>query len=112
MNGQYEEYPTEHGADGSVSSRSRLLGVTFYWDGAASFDVLDPVTGRTIDKRAAAEAQAQAEQAARIVAEARADSEREARAVAEARADSEREARAAAEARIRELEDQLGGQDT
>ena len=112
VNGQYEEYPTEHGADGSVSSRSRLLGVTFYWDGSASFDVLDPVTGRTIDKRAAAEAQAQAEQAARIVAEARADSEREARTAAEARADSEREARAAAEARIRELEDQLGGQDT
>ena len=112
VNGQYEEYPAEYGADGSVSSRSQLLGVTFYWDGAASFDVLDPVTGRTIDKRAAAEARAQAEQAARIVAEARADSEREARAAAEAQANSEREARAAAEARIRELEERLGGQNT
>ena len=84
VNGEYEEYPLEYGADGSVRARSELLGVVFYWDGRQEFDVLDPATGLTIDKRVAAEARAQAEQAERIVAEARADAEQAARITAEA----------------------------
>ena len=52
---RYEEYPVESGADGSARSHSELLDVVFAWDGA-EFDVLDPATGLTIDKRAAAEA--------------------------------------------------------
>ena len=114
VNRQYEEYPVEYGVDASMSGRSELLGVTFYWDGAASFDVLDPATGRTIDKRVAAEARAQAEQAARIVAEARADNEQaranneQARANNEqARANNEQARADAAEARIRELLEKL-----
>ena len=51
----YREYPVESGADGSARGYSELLDVVFAWNGA-EFDVLDPVTGLTIDKRAAAEA--------------------------------------------------------
>ena len=72
------------GEDGSARGRSELLDVVFYWDGQREFDVLDPLTGLTIDKRAAAEARAQAEQASRIVAEARAEAEQAARIAAEA----------------------------
>ena len=75
VDGQYEEYELELGEDGSARGHSELLEVVFYWDGQREFDVLDPVTGQTIDKRVAAEARAQAEQAARIVAEARAEAE-------------------------------------
>ena len=93
VNGEYEEYPPEYGAGGSERGYSELLDVAFAWDGAQEFDVLDPATGQTIDKRAAAEAQAHAEQAARIVAEAQRE--------------VERQARVAAEARVRELEERL-----
>ena len=107
VNGQYVEYPANIAVDGSIGSRSELLGVTFHWDGAASFDVLDPATGRTIDKRVAAEARAQAEQAARIVAEARADNEQARANNEQARADAEQARADAAEARIRELVEKL-----
>ncbi|MDE2785816.1 MAG: Uma2 family endonuclease [Chloroflexota bacterium] len=90
---QYEEYPLEHRSDGSERSYSELLGVVFYWDGGQEFDLLDPATGLTIDKRAAAEAQATA-------MEAELRLEREARI-------TEQVARAAAEARVRELEERL-----
>ena len=100
VDGEYEEYPLEHGSDGSERSYSELLEVVFYWDGGQQFDALDPATGLTIDKRAATESRA-------IVAETELSLEREARAAAEARADREREARAVAEARVRELEKQL-----
>ena len=93
---QYEEYPLERRSDGSERSYSELLEAVFYWDGGQEFDLLDPATGLTIDKRTAAEAQATA-------MEAELRLEREART-------AEREARIAAEARIRELEDRL--QDT
>ena len=83
---QYEEYPLERRSDGSEQSYSELLEVVFYWDGGQEFDLLDPATGLTIDKRTAAEAQATA-----IEAELR----------------LEREARIAAEARVRELEERL-----
>ncbi len=86
---QYEEYPLERRSDGSERSYSELLDAVFYWDGGQEFDLLDPATGLTIDKRAAAEAQATA---------------------MEAELRLERAARLAAEARIRELEERL--QDT
>lgn len=69
VNGQYEEYPPEYGADGSMRSRSELLDVVFHWDGE-EFDALDPATGLTIDKRAAAEARADLAETRAIVAEA------------------------------------------
>ena len=93
VNGEYEEYPVERGEDGSKRSYSELLEVVFYWDGGQEFDALDPSTGITIDKRAAAESRA-------TVAEAELSLEREARVAEQVRAD-------AAEARARELEEQL-----
>ena len=86
VNGEYEEYPVEPGPDGSERSYSELLGVVFSRNSAGEYDALDPATGRTIDKRAVAEARA---------------------TVAEAELRLEREARIAAEARIRELEERL-----
>ena len=100
VNGEYEEYPPEHGEGGSARSHSELLGVLFAWDGVGEYDVLDPATGLTIDKRTAAETQAAVAEVERAAAEARA-------AAAEAQRDAERQARAAAEARVRELEEQL-----
>ena len=86
VNGQYEEYPLEHGSDGSERSYSGLLGVVFSRNISGEYDVLDPATGVTIDKRTAAEAQATA---------------------MEAELRLERSARLAAEVRIRELEERL-----
>ncbi len=73
VNGQYEEYGLQYGDDASARGHSELLDVVFYWDGEELFDVLDPATGMTIDKRVAAEARANAEQARAAAAEARAD---------------------------------------
>ena len=81
VNGEYEEYPPEYGEGGQERGYSELLDVVFAWDGRQEFDVLDPATGLTIDKRVAAEARA---------------------AAAEDQAE-------AAEARIRELEERLRG---
>ena len=96
VNGQYAEYDPEYGEDGWERRASELLGVVFSWDGAA-FDMLDPATGVTIDKRVAAEARVAA-------AEDQLDAEQQARITAEARAD-------AAEARLRELEERFGQQE-
>ena len=93
VDGKYEEYPPERRSDGSERSYSELLEVVFYWDGVQEFDVLDPATGVTIDKRTAAEAQA-------TLVEAELRLEREARI-------AEQAARIAAEARVRELEERL-----
>ena len=68
--GRYEEYELQYGGDASVRGHSELLDVVFYWDGEELFDVLDPATGLTIDKRVAAEARANAEQARADAAEA------------------------------------------
>ena len=100
VDGQYEEYELELGDDGSTRGHSELLEVVFCWDGRQEFDVLDPATGLTIDKRVAVEAQAQAEQTARIQAEAQAQAEQTARIQAEARAD-------AAEAELARLREQI-----
>ena len=82
VDGRYVEYETVVGPDGSMQAHSELLGVDFYWDGVGNFDVLDPATGRTIDRYVSA---------------------REAQLAAEAHA-------AAAEERIRELEARLDQQ--
>ena len=102
--GQYEEYELQYGDDGSVRGHSELLDVVFYWNGDDLFDVLDPSTGLTIDKRAAAEAQADAAETRAIVAEAELNIEQSARSQAENRAN-------AAEAELARLRAQLGGQD-
>ena len=103
VNGDYEEYPSEYGGDGSVRSHSELLDVVFYWNGE-EFDALDPATGMTIDKRAAAEARADTAEARAIVAEAALNLEQAARSQAETRAD-------AAEAELSRLREQLRGQE-
>ena len=103
----YVPYEVRTEADGSVTSHSELLDLIFSWDESGGFDLLDPVTGRTIDK-------AVIERVARLIAEAGENAEREARLGAEARADTEREARMAeqaareaAEAQLRALQDEL-----
>ena len=103
----YQPYEVHAEADGSVTSHSELLDLIFSWDKAGGFDLLDPVTRRTIDKVVI-------ERGARLVAEAGENAEREARLAAEARADAEREARLAeqsarevAEAQLRALQDEL-----
>ena len=103
----YVQYEVRTEADGSVTSYSELLDLVFSWDEAGGFDLLDPVTRRTIDKVVI-------ERAARLIAEAGENAEREARLAAEARADAEREARLAeqsareaAEAQLRALQDEL-----
>ena len=78
VEGEYRPYDLQVDSDGSVRGYSELLDLEFYWDGEA-FDVLDPQTGKTIDKF-------------RL--------EREARLAAEAR---EQELRLASESREREL---------
>ena len=102
--GRYEEYPLQYGDDGSVRGQSELLDVVFYWDGEELFDVLDPATGLTIDKRVAAEARADREQEARVVAEAALNIEQAARSQAEARAN-------AAEAELARLRERLRGRE-
>ena len=77
VEGEYQSFDLQIGDDNSVKAYSELLDVDFYWDGQ-EFDVLDSVTGKTIDKREVAEARADAELEARLV-------EREARLAAEAR---------------------------
>ena len=59
---EYQPHDLEVSEDGSVRGYSELLGVVFSWDGR-EFDVLNPATGRTIDKRVAAEARAEAAEA-------------------------------------------------
>ena len=91
IDGEYQPYEL-HAEEGTAWAHSELLGLDFYWDGD-EFDVLDPETGRTIDKF-------EVEREARLAAEAQADAEREARL-------AEQTARLEAEARERELLDEL-----
>ena len=108
VNGVYQPYEVQAGADGSLRCHSDLLDLDFYWDGEQGFDVLDPETGITIDvleneriARLVAEAHAEAAESRATAAETRADS-------AEAHAQAARARAEAAEARIRELETKLG----
>lgn len=89
----YVPYDISAEPDGSATSYSKLLDLVFSWDEAGGFDLLDPVTRRTIDKVVI-------ERAGRLVAEARADT-------AEASADAEREARLAEQAAREAAEAQL-----
>ena len=85
-----------YGDDASARAHSELLDVVFSWNGQ-EFDALDPATGTTIDKLAAAEARA-------IVAEAELNLEQTARSQAETRAE-------AAEAELARLRAQLRRQE-
>ena len=120
VDGVYQAYELRIGADGSVTAYSELLNVDFHWDGR-EFDVLDPITGITIDKRVAAEDRAdfaenradRAEDRADF-AENRADRAEDRAAQAESRASAERaarqaerEARLASEARERALLEEI-----
>ena len=109
VDGEYVPYDTNAEPDGSVWSRSEALYLNFYWDGE-HFDILDPLTGKTIDPveterqaRLEFEAQAETERQARLDAEAQAEFERQARLESEAQAESERQARLDAEAQVRRL---------
>ena len=66
VDGRYLPYELDLEPDGAVRGHSELLDVDFYWDGQ-EFDVLDPLTGKTTDKRAAAEEREEAEREARLV---------------------------------------------
>ena len=70
VDGEYQPYELQEEADGSVVGYSPLLELDFYWDGD-EFDVLDPATGRTVDRLIAAEERAEAEREARLASEAR-----------------------------------------
>lgn len=96
VGGKYRPYELRIEPDGSVKAYSELLDLDFHWDGE-EFDLLDPATGKTIDRFEAAEAQADAERVARLTAEDRAEAERAARL-------SER---LQAEARERELMEEI-----
>ena len=110
VDGRYVEYETAYGTDGSMQAHSELLGVDFYWDGAGNFDILDPATGRTIDRYVLARDAQLAEAARADAAEAMREAAEAMREAAEARADVERQARLAAEERIRALEAELEAQ--
>lgn len=86
VDGMYEPYGVWTQPDGSVTSYSELLDLVFSWDELRGFDLLDPATGRTIDKSVM-------DRAARLIAEA-------ARESAEARADR-------AEAQLEELQEEI-----
>ena len=70
IDGEYQPYELQEEADGSIRAYSELLNVDFYWD-SDEFDVLDPVTGRTIDKRISAEERADIAEERATIAEAR-----------------------------------------
>ena len=97
---------------GSFSrAHSDLLDVDFYWDGAAGFDVLDPVTGKTIyppvaEREARQESEAQRDEARSRAEQAEARAERsEARAnEAETRAEQAETQRDEAQARAADAE--------
>ncbi len=112
VDGEYVAYELNIESDGSMWSRSEVLGLDFYWDGYR-FDIRDPLTGQTIDLAVTSElAEERAERAEelaefeRIRADSertRADSERTRADSERIRADSEREARLEAEAKLRRL---------
>ena len=67
VDGEYQEYELHTEEDGTVWARSELLGLDFSWDGD-DFDVIDPETGKTIDKL---EIEREARQADRLAFETR-----------------------------------------
>ncbi len=107
VDGQYVPCELRVEANGAARGHSELLGLDFHWSEATGFDVLDPATGRTIDRMIAKAARLAAERDARLAAETQRNSERDARLVAETQRDAERDARLAAEEHARRLEDEL-----
>ncbi len=114
VNGEYLRFELHDEADGSVWSRSEVLGVDFWCipdlDGYTEFRLKDAVSGEWLNTLVDAEqARLDAEQARLVEREARRQ-EREARL-------AEQEARIAAEEEVRRLREQLerlqgSGQDT
>lgn len=70
VDGEYLPCELRNEVDGCVNGYSELLDVDFHWNGQ-EFDVFNPITGNTIDKREAAETRADAEREARLAAQAR-----------------------------------------
>ena len=66
IDGEYEEYELHTESNGTVWGHSELLNLNFCWDGD-EFDVLNPETGKTIDKLEIAEEALEAEREARIM---------------------------------------------
>ena len=99
VDGEYQPYELQVGVDGSIKAYSELLNVEFCWDGQ-EFDVLDPVTGRTIDKFVAKREAYLAEREGRLA-------ERDARLVEREGRLAERDARLAAEERERALQEEV-----
>ena len=99
---EYLPYALHIGDDGSVRAYSELLDVEFYWDGQ-EFDVLDPVTGRTIEKREVEREARFAEREGRLAEREGRLAERQARLTEQQARLAEQEARLAAEARERAL---------
>ncbi len=69
--GRYAPCELRTSPDGSARSHSELLDLDFYWDAATGFDLLDPATGRTIDRMVAIKEIANSERNARLAAETR-----------------------------------------
>ena len=122
VDGEYRRIEQHDEPDGSVWSRSEVLGVDFWWiphsDGYTEFRLKDTVSGEWLNTLVEAEARLTSEQQARLSerrnAERRIATEREARLTAEQAQIAaeqarlvEREARQAAEARAAELEAEL-----
>ena len=78
VDGRFLPYEIDRRADGSELGHSELLNLDFYWDGTR-FNVLDPATGKPIDRlslereaRQIAEAELRTTEAERQIAEDRA----------------------------------------
>ena len=97
VDGEYVPFPVRVSADGSISSRSEALNLDFHWDGER-FNIIDPVTGNTLDLRETL----RAESRAREEAESQASAARRAQQEAEFQAETERRARLESESRAEE----------
>ncbi len=95
---EYVAYELNIGENGSVWSRSEVLGLDFYWDGER-FDIRDPLTGQTLNTAVIAKRERERAESERT----RADSERTRAELAEERAESERQARLKLEAELRRI---------
>ena len=99
VDGRYVPYEVDTRPGGSARAHSELLNLDFSWDGA-TFDVLDPATGKTIDRLTV-------EQEARRAAEDERDAARYQAELALARAEQARSRAEQAEAEAARLREQL-----
>ena len=105
VDGEYVSFELNVEPDGSVWSRSEVLGLDFGWDGE-NFDIRDPLTGESVNPSAMAERERtradraeEGEERERV----RADHERTRADHERARADRERQARLELEAKLRRM---------